>query len=88
MGSWECLRHEEYDHFPIGDTGVTVKVDFVRRMPDGTLVITDWKNGRDDDEYETELQIAAVQPWAGEEAFGRIVGWAGSGYALTGVLGE
>jgi hypothetical protein len=70
FGKWpdytnrECLRHEEYDHFKIGDTGVTVKVDFAGRMPDGTLVLTDWKTGRDDDEYETELQMAAYVLWA------------------------
>ena len=62
----ECLRHEEFDHFSIGDAGVTVKVDFVGRMPDGTLVLTDWKTGRDDDEYETELQMAAYVLWAKE----------------------
>ncbi len=70
FGKWpgykgrECLRHEEYDHFNIGDVGITVKVDFVGRMPDGTLVLTDWKTGRDDDEYETELQMAAYVLWA------------------------
>ena len=70
FGKWpsyqgrECLRHEEFDHFSIGDVGVTVKVDFVGRMPDGTLVLTDWKTGRDDDEYETELQMAAYVLWA------------------------
>ena len=70
FGKWpdytnrECLRHEEYDHFKIGNTGVTVKVDFAGRMPDGTLVLTDWKTGRDDDEYETELQMAAYVLWA------------------------
>jgi hypothetical protein len=72
FGKWpdytsrECLRHEEFDHFSIGDVGVTVKVDFVGRMPDGTLVLTDWKTGRDDDEYETELQMAAYVLWAQE----------------------
>jgi len=70
FGKWQdyrsraCLRHEEFDHFSIGDVGVTVKVDFVGRMPDGTLVLTDWKTGRDDDEYETELQMAAYVLWA------------------------
>ena len=40
FGKWpgytsrECLRHEEYDHFGIGDVGVTVKVDLVGRMPE------------------------------------------------------
>jgi hypothetical protein len=24
-------------------------------IPDGTLVLTDWKTGRDDDEFETEI---------------------------------
>ena len=60
----ECLRHEEFDHFKIGDVGVTVKVDFVGKMPDGTLVLTDWKTGRDDDENETELQMATYVLWA------------------------
>lgn len=60
----ECLRHEQFDHFSIGDVGVTVKVDFVGKMPDGTLILSDWKTGRDDDEYETELQMAAYVLWA------------------------
>jgi len=70
FGKWpgyqtrECLRHEQFDHFRIGDVGVTVKVDFVGKMPDGTLVLTDWKTGRDDDEYESELQMAAYVLWA------------------------
>jgi CRISPR/Cas system-associated exonuclease Cas4 (RecB family) len=62
----ECLRHEEYDHFSIGDVVVTVKVDFAGKMLDGTIVITDWKTGRDDDEYETELQMAVYVLWAQE----------------------
>jgi hypothetical protein len=70
FGKWpdyrsrECLRHEEFDHFSIGDVGVTVKVDFVGKMPDDTLILTDWKTGRDDDDYETELQMAAYVLWA------------------------
>jgi hypothetical protein len=72
FGKWpdyqsrECLRHEQYDHFKINNVEVTVKVDFAGKMPDGTLVITDWKTGRDDDEYETELQMAAYVLWAQE----------------------
>jgi CRISPR/Cas system-associated exonuclease Cas4 (RecB family) len=72
FGKWadyksrECLRHEEFDHFSIGNVGVTVKVDFIGKMPDDTLILTDWKTGRDDDEYETELQMAAYVLWAKE----------------------
>jgi hypothetical protein len=72
FGKWpgyhgrECLRHEEFDHFHIGDVEVTVKVDFIGKQPDGTLILTDWKTGRDDDEYETELQMAVYVLWANE----------------------
>ncbi|MFA5237812.1 MAG: PD-(D/E)XK nuclease family protein [Methanoregula sp.] len=62
----ECLRHEQFDHFSIGDVGVTVRVDFAAKMPDGTIVLSDWKTGRDDDEYESELQMAAYVLWAEE----------------------
>ena len=72
FGKWpsyqnrECLRHEEFDHFHIGEVGVTVKVDFVGRMPASTIILTDWKTGRDEDEYETELQVAGYVMWAKE----------------------
>jgi CRISPR/Cas system-associated exonuclease Cas4 (RecB family) len=62
----ECLRHEQFDHFTIGEAGVTVKVDFAAKMPDGTIVLSDWKTGKDDDEYESELQMAAYVLWAKE----------------------
>jgi CRISPR/Cas system-associated exonuclease Cas4 (RecB family) len=72
FGKWpgytdrECLRHEEFDQFSTGEVRVTVKVDFAGKKPDGTIIITDWKTGRDDDEYETELQMAAYVLWAME----------------------
>ena len=62
--SRECLRHEEFDKFRSGDVDVTVKVDFISRMLNGTIVLTDWKTGADNDEYETELQMAAYVLWA------------------------
>lgn len=62
----ECLRHEQFDHFTTGDVRVTVKVDYAGREADGTLVLSDWKTGRDDDEYETELQMAAYVIWASQ----------------------
>ncbi|MGA2699043.1 MAG: PD-(D/E)XK nuclease family protein [Methanoregula sp.] len=62
----ECLRHEQFDHFSIRDAEVTVKVDFAAKMPDGTIVLSDWKTGKDDDDYETELQMAAYVLWATE----------------------
>lgn len=72
FGKWpgyaqrECLRHEQFDRFTTGDAGVTVKVDFAGKMPDGTIILSDWKTGKDDDEYESELQMAAYVLWARE----------------------
>jgi CRISPR/Cas system-associated exonuclease Cas4 (RecB family) len=60
----EPLRHEEYDRFSMGDVDVLVKVDFASRTQNGTIVLTDWKTGTDNDEYETELQMAAYALWA------------------------
>lgn len=60
----ECLRHEEFDKFRINDIEVTVKVDFVGKQPDGTIILTDWKTGKDSDEYEIDLQMAAYVLWA------------------------
>jgi len=60
----ECLRHEEFDKFKIGDVDITVKVDFVSRKKDGTIVLTDWKTGADSDDYETELQMSTYVLWA------------------------
>ncbi len=45
---------------------VLVKVDFAAKMPDGTIVLLDWKTGKDDDDYESELQMAAYVLWAKE----------------------
>jgi len=59
-----CKRQYCYKY--IGNVRVTVTGDFTGRMPDGTLVITDWKTDRDDDEYETELQMAAYVLWTQE----------------------
>ncbi|HOX36212.1 MAG TPA: PD-(D/E)XK nuclease family protein [Methanoregulaceae archaeon] len=72
FGKWpeyakrQCLRHEKFDTFMVGDTGVTVKVDFIGKMPDGTLLLTDWKTGKDDDGNESGLQMAAYVLWAKE----------------------
>ena len=60
----ECLKHEKFDNFRIGDVGVTVKVDFVGKMQNGTIVLTDWKTGANIDGYDTELQMAAYVIWA------------------------
>ena len=41
-------------------------MDFVGKCRTNNLILTDWKTGRDDDENETELQMAAYVLWARE----------------------
>ncbi len=62
--SRECLRHEEYDKFKIKNFEVTVKVDFISKLQNDTIVLTDWKTGADKPEYEAELQMASYVIWA------------------------
>ncbi len=59
-----CLKHEEYDHFIIGAVAVSVKPDFIGRLPNDTIIVTDWKTGRDDDDYGLEIQMAGYVLWA------------------------
>jgi CRISPR/Cas system-associated exonuclease Cas4 (RecB family) len=64
LESSDYLRHEEFDRFNIGNTGVIVKVDYVSKTKDGEIVISDWKTGSDNEKYENELQIAGYVLWA------------------------
>jgi len=58
------LKHEEFDRFMLNNVAVTVKVDYVSRAGDGTIVLTDWKTGEDRDEYESDLQMGIYVLWA------------------------
>jgi len=60
----EYLKHEEFDKFFIDDIEVVVKVDYVSKTKPDVIVITDWKTGADDEEYENDLQIATYFLWA------------------------
>lgn len=60
------LRHEKFDRFHTGHTEAIVKVDYVSKAEDGQVVISDWKTGSDNPEYESDLQIGAYVLWAME----------------------
>ncbi len=60
----EHLRHEKFDEVTVGDVVATVKVDLACRMADDTIVGYDWKTGREDPAYESELQLGAYVLWA------------------------
>jgi len=60
----EYLRHEKLDRFKVGEVEAIVKADYVSKTKDGIIVVSDWKTGASDEEYESELQIGAYVLWA------------------------
>jgi CRISPR/Cas system-associated exonuclease Cas4 (RecB family) len=62
----EYLKHEDFDKFKINDVQVIVKVDYVSKTKTDVIVITDWKTGTDNEEYESDLQIGTYVLWAME----------------------
>jgi len=62
----EYLRHEKFDRFKVGDVESIVKVDYISKTKDGKIVVSDWKTGVDNEEYESDLQIGTYVLWAME----------------------
>jgi len=60
----EYLKHEDFDKFKFDDVEVIVKVDYVSKTKTDVIVITDWKTGADNEEYENDLQIGTYVLWA------------------------
>lgn len=60
----QYLEHEEFENFYIDDLKVNVKVDYVSRSRDGTIVVTDWKTGREYVPAEDDIQLAVYGLWA------------------------
>jgi CRISPR/Cas system-associated exonuclease Cas4 (RecB family) len=60
----EYLKHEDFDRFKINDVEITVKVDYVSKTKNDIIVLTDWKTGADNEEYENDLQIGTYVLWA------------------------
>lgn len=60
----QYLRHEEFDRFMIDNIPVIVKVDYASKDDNTTVMISDWKTGIDNEEYENDLQVAAYVLWA------------------------
>jgi CRISPR/Cas system-associated exonuclease Cas4 (RecB family) len=61
------IRHEEFDYCLVDDTRVLLKVDYISQEPNGTLVITDWKTGIEQEENSiNKLQMQVYALWAGK----------------------
>jgi CRISPR/Cas system-associated exonuclease Cas4 (RecB family) len=58
------LSHEKFDSFRLGDTEVTVKLDYLGVKEDNRLLILDWKTGLDNVNRGTEIQMATSILWA------------------------
>lgn len=63
----DYLIHEEFEHFKVNDITVTLRPDYVSRSKTGKIVISDWKTGADNEDYENDLQIATYVLWAQEK---------------------
>ena len=59
-----CQHEEKYEKFKIDDIQVFVVPDYVSKTKSGKIVISDWKTGVDDENYEDELQIGTYVLWA------------------------
>lgn len=64
IANYRYLQHEEFDNFFVDSQKAIVKIDYVCQDQDGNLLIYDWKTGADNEEYESDLQIAAYALWA------------------------
>lgn len=60
----QYLRHEEFDRFNAGTVEAIVKVDYASKTHDNEIIISDWKTGADNEEYENDLQLAGYVLWA------------------------
>lgn len=67
MKDLEYVVHEEFEHFKVNDINITLKPDYVSKSKNGSLVISDWKTGADNEDYENDLQIATYVLWAKEK---------------------
>ena len=63
LADLEYLMHEEFENFALESIKVNVKVDYVTKSPNGSIVVTDWKTGEERRE-ENELQMAVYGMWA------------------------
>jgi CRISPR/Cas system-associated exonuclease Cas4 (RecB family) len=64
LGDLEYVEHEEFENFYIDDLKVHVKVDYVTRSGDGTIVVTDWKTGQEYIPEKDDIQLAVYGLWA------------------------
>jgi CRISPR/Cas system-associated exonuclease Cas4 (RecB family) len=60
----EYLKHEKLDRFTTNNVECIVKADYVSKTKDDIIVVSDWKTGSDNEEYESELQIGVYVLWA------------------------
>jgi len=60
----EYLKHEKFDRFTVNGVECIVKADYVSKTKDDIIVVSDWKTGVDNEEYESELQIGVYVLWA------------------------
>jgi radical SAM protein with 4Fe4S-binding SPASM domain len=60
----EYVDHENKGKFSINKTPVLLRPDYVSKTKTGLFVISDWKTGSDNEDFENDKQIATYVLWA------------------------
>jgi len=61
---FQYLRHEKFDRFHMGEVNVVVKVDYVCKSEDDTIILLDWKTGAYREDLKYDIQLATYVIWA------------------------
>ena len=64
---YEYKGHEALETINLGDVSCMVKADYISETRDGIVVVTDWKTGKENPKYESELQIGGYALFAREK---------------------
>ena len=60
------LQHEKFDKFKVGNIQALVKIDYISKTKNNIIVVSDWKTGSHNEEYESNLQIGTYVLWASQ----------------------
>ena len=64
---YRYIGHEKLETIELDDVKCMVKADYICETKDGTILVSDWKTGKENPKYESELQIGGYALYAKEK---------------------
>lgn len=64
---YSYVGHEKLESIELDDVKCLIKADYICETRDGILLVSDWKTGKEDPRYESELQIGGYALYAKEK---------------------